>query len=47
MENKKDETPAPYDPDGKGTVGEGRGAPEAPIRNDPRDVETEKAPTKN
>lgn len=32
-ENEKKDTPPPYDPNGKGVVCEGRGAPEAPLND--------------
>ncbi len=43
MKNKKEDTPPPYDKNGKGIVGEGRGAPEAPIKDDEKDERTDTA----
>lgn len=40
-ENPK-ETPPPYDPNGKGFVGEGKRAPEAPLRDKEKDDEKAK-----
>ena len=44
MGNENGETPPPYDLNGKGFIGEGRGAPWAPIKDEPVKDEKEKAP---